>query len=240
MARFALITPASVVDRIADNIDPDVATKNGWRWLPYNVTKPNFDPVSQVREGPVISVNPTVEVTEVWTVRAKTQTELDSDAAEQVENTNQQLLQVASRRCVLTADITTGNTAFQNADGLALSLDPNKPYHFEFLVAFRSAATTTGLGLSVTAPASPQLLVYQRDIPTSLTAVGIQQGIANDGTTTNTAGIDLAATDRLARVWGLVSTGAAGGPLQLRFKSEVSGSNVQIRRGSGGFLRGLL
>jgi hypothetical protein len=49
-----------------------------WRWLPVVDTKPAFDPATEVREGPVITVNAN-DVTRVWTVRSKTAQELDDE-----------------------------------------------------------------------------------------------------------------------------------------------------------------
>ncbi len=38
-----------------------------------------FDPATEVRNGPDVVVSPTLNVTETWAVRAKTQIELDAD-----------------------------------------------------------------------------------------------------------------------------------------------------------------
>jgi hypothetical protein len=44
------------------------------------IEKPSFNPVTQVRTGPVISEDHTLEIrTLTWTVRAKTSEELDAD-----------------------------------------------------------------------------------------------------------------------------------------------------------------
>jgi hypothetical protein len=47
--------------------------------------------------------------------------------------------------CAILADIETLSAAFADAAGLALDLAPNTTYAFEFRIAFRSAALTTGL-----------------------------------------------------------------------------------------------
>jgi hypothetical protein len=75
---YALISPSNAVDRYSNNIDPTVLTKAGWRWLPVVDTKPAYDSGSQVREGPVVTVNAD-NVTRVWTVRSKTAAEIDAE-----------------------------------------------------------------------------------------------------------------------------------------------------------------
>lgn len=48
------------------------------KWLPLTVTDPPFDPETQVKEGPVITVG-AESATMVWTVRAKNAGELDAE-----------------------------------------------------------------------------------------------------------------------------------------------------------------
>lgn len=61
---------------------PDVSHKD-LVWLPFTpVLPPNYDPATQVREGPSYVVDiPGNSVTQGWRVRAKTQQELDAEAA---------------------------------------------------------------------------------------------------------------------------------------------------------------
>lgn len=78
MTIYAFVGPTDTIAQRATDIDSTVQTKPGWRWIPIETTKPAYDPVTQVREGPVITVE-TTRVTEVWTVRAKTAGEIDAD-----------------------------------------------------------------------------------------------------------------------------------------------------------------
>lgn len=84
MARFALIKPdGTTIDRMASDVDPTVATKPGFRWLPcLPVAQPSFDPLSEIVAGPAYTVNAN-DVTEVWTKRALTVPEISDrkDAA---------------------------------------------------------------------------------------------------------------------------------------------------------------
>ena len=76
MARFALVRPNDVVDRLAGDVDPTVQTKNGWRWLSCPaVAKPAFDADTQTVDGPAYSVGAST-VAELWTVRSLTAQEI--------------------------------------------------------------------------------------------------------------------------------------------------------------------
>jgi hypothetical protein len=78
---FALVDPLNVINRIQSDsyIDPTVNTKLGWRWLPIETSGDGpVDPETQVRDGPVYAVRPD-KVTETFSIRAKTPTELAAD-----------------------------------------------------------------------------------------------------------------------------------------------------------------
>lgn len=75
--RHALVSPQDAVVRIGSNINPNVQTKPGWRWLPVVVSPaPNSDPAIEIVEGPTYTVGAT-QVTEAWTKRSLTAQELD-------------------------------------------------------------------------------------------------------------------------------------------------------------------
>lgn len=122
------------------------------------------------------------------------------------------------------------NTTVTLADvGLSFAAVSGTDYEFEFKVAFRTAATTTGIALALSGPATT-LLAYVIRIPTSATAesVGYRNAFATELLTT---AIDAAATPRLAVVSGLVRA-SAGGTVALRFRSEVAASEVRVLSGS--------
>jgi hypothetical protein len=68
-----------VVVRIEANIDPSAGTKPGYRWLPVEDTDPSHAPATQMKTGPVVTVE-AARVTRVWTVRDKTAQELAEEA----------------------------------------------------------------------------------------------------------------------------------------------------------------
>jgi len=86
MTTYALVGPGDVIDRRVSNIDPNVQTKPGWRWLPSPSTaRPSFNAATEIVEGPAYTVNEN-DVTEVWTTRDLTAQEI-SDAKDAAVNT---------------------------------------------------------------------------------------------------------------------------------------------------------
>lgn len=84
-ALYALIDTTGAVSEMRDfaTAPPNLARK-GIEWRPVVITDPAFDPVTQIRTGPVDTIFPT-QVTRVWTVRSKTAQELDDDKTAQVD-----------------------------------------------------------------------------------------------------------------------------------------------------------
>jgi len=134
-----------------------------------------------------------------------------------------------------TADQSTTGTAFVNSTYLVFDAPANARILFMFYVIFQTAAVTTGIKLSVNCPSGYVICCYNTRIPTSTSAwtFGMQRA-PNTGVATT--GIDLANTNTLAIVEGVLITGATAGTLCLSFASEVSGSSVTIKAGSIGLI----
>ena len=130
----------------------------------------------------------------------------------------------------LAADVTNNTTTLANVTGLALALAANSTYQIDGRVMFQTATTTTGIRLTQTVP-SGATVVAQWNTPTSLTASTLANQRAADAGATTTA-IDTANANTLATTSILVITAATAGNLQIRFASEVSGSNAVAKAGS--------
>jgi len=63
--------------RFRSGIPPALLPAKGMRWLPITITNPSHDEATQVKKGPVLTVN-SDNVTRVWTVRDKNAQELDA------------------------------------------------------------------------------------------------------------------------------------------------------------------
>lgn len=74
----AFISPDNVVLKIEENIDPNVGTKPGYRWLPViDKQRPSYDPNLQIaKQTTTLNKN---NVTRGWTIRQKTKIEIDDD-----------------------------------------------------------------------------------------------------------------------------------------------------------------
>lgn len=80
---YALVGPQDQISVRSDRIDPNVQTKTGWRWLPVKIVRPTFDPETQVRVGPVTTIE-ALQVLDTYSVRAKTTEEIDAEKDAQV------------------------------------------------------------------------------------------------------------------------------------------------------------
>jgi len=130
----------------------------------------------------------------------------------------------------LAADVTNNTTTLANVTGLAIALAANSTYAIDAKVMFQTAATGTGLRLTQTVPTGATV-VAQWNTPTSLTARTLANQRAAD-TGAATTGVDVANANTLATASLLVVTGATAGNLQIRFASEVAGSNAVVKAGS--------
>jgi hypothetical protein len=184
-------------------------------------TKTNFE--YQI----TVDFTPNLELPEIWAG--------DIDWPYHLTQALRKIDEVYPRRVKLTVDRTNSTTSLANATGLSFTVEANKTYAFEFYIRFRSAATTTGIQLSVNAPASPTALVFNIETPTSNTAITDSIRRAAD-TGAATSGIDSADVDTLAKITGLLVNGANAGTLIVRFASEVGASTVTIKAGSIGIL----
>jgi hypothetical protein len=141
----------------------------------------------------------------------------------------------------LEGDITNSTTTLSDVSGsansaFAIDISASTTCYFNFTVAFQTAATTTGIKLAVNGPDSPTYVVYETKIPTDAAGSFHVEQCTTWDCGSATSGIDAANTSRLANITGVVSRGATGGYLTLRFASEVAGSTVTILKGSYGMV----
>lgn len=130
----------------------------------------------------------------------------------------------------ITSDVTSSSIAFADATGLALALAANKLYRFEFVVVYSSSATTTGIGFTLTGPATS---LYAAKAEISGQAGGGTDSIfaghmtALSSTQVTSGAVVATSTKYLAIISGLLRT-TASGTLQLQFRTEVDTSQVAI------------
>lgn len=82
----ALINPSNEIDRVEENINPNTGTKSGWKWLPVEwQDRPVYNPKFQITKGPEYVVEST-KVTVLWSIRDKTEEELENDKSSTINN----------------------------------------------------------------------------------------------------------------------------------------------------------
>lgn len=75
---WGLVSPENEVVREEQNIDPDVATKPGWRWLSITeLPSPIYDSKLQILEGTNYNILEE-SIEKYWSVRDKTPEEIES------------------------------------------------------------------------------------------------------------------------------------------------------------------
>lgn len=122
----------------------------------------------------------------------------------------------------------SSNSSFTNL--FTIPILANEVWSFECYVYFLTAATTTGIVLQGDSPASP--VASQLSLVTGETATAIRNLVGAQGVAlVGTAGL---ATVLEARLSGTIENGSNAGNLVIKFRSEVNGSAVTVKRGSWG------
>jgi hypothetical protein len=132
-----------------------------------------------------------------------------------------------------TADQSTSSTNYGDVTGLSFAAAANTDYAFEFNIVFSTAATTTGLGLTMNGPAGANAVTYKSEIATTTAAEQTLFATAYSASNLTTS-IDTANANRIGRITGVIRNGATAGTVTVQFRSEVNGSSVTIRDGSWG------
>jgi hypothetical protein len=78
MAEYALVGPADEIRTLARDVNPDVGTKPGWRWLPVERSEDHYDPETEILEPETVAVAKDRVVVK-RTARAKTAEELQHE-----------------------------------------------------------------------------------------------------------------------------------------------------------------
>lgn len=141
--------------------------------------------------------------------------------------------QGAGAVAALAAD-TTARTLTTLADltGLGFPVVAGGVYRFEGRIAFRTAATTTGIRLGLTCPAFT-VMAATVNIPFAADGqAAMWHGVINSsGDSVVSTGVPVANVDQLAIITGIIIPSAAGN-VQIQYASEVNGSGVIVRQGS--------
>lgn len=133
---------------------------------------------------------------------------------------------------VLASDVVNNNgtaNTIANVTGLSFSVTAGETYHFEFIIPYTAAATTTGSRWSISGPGSPTLLNYTSQYTLTATSMTTNYATAYDipaasNATSLTAG-------NVARIAGFIKP-SANGTVIARFASEVASSAITAKAGA--------
>lgn len=131
---------------------------------------------------------------------------------------------------VLSGDRVNATTSYVNITDLSLSVAASARYLVDCILPYNASATTTGIGISWTGPASPALASGQMVAGLTAATVGGTTIAGNDtgGATTASS----ATSGNVATFRGVWSNGPNAGTLQMRFRSEVAATNaITIKAG---------
>lgn len=135
------------------------------------------------------------------------------------------------RYAYTSSDISKTTTTYTDVTGLTFAVAANKDYEIKCSIIYRSALTTTGIGIALNGPASPTLVAGQFTSNSTATAFNGRSFNAYNGTG-KTTGVQVANTDTYGLFNAYFRNGATAGTLALRYASEIGGSSVTIRTGS--------
>ena len=143
-----------------------------------------------------------------------------------------------AQTAVMTATQANSTTTVANVTQLALPMVANGVYQVNCFVTFKSAATTTGLGLYFTSPTGCRCMC-EMVVPITSTAVASQLRVIypNAATATNTGlvvgtGVTAIDSNHTARISGIIRNGANAGNFQIQFRSEIANSAITLQIGS--------
>jgi hypothetical protein len=168
---------------------------------------------------PVIDVNAQGQITSVSTVSASGTSWIES---------------------VSTADqATTSSATFTTISQLNFAVVAGSRYRLEYLIMFRTAATTTGIGFTMnTIDTAAGTFSLSVSMPQGADAANQTFGgtINSFGDTVVSPSVQTANANFIAIIGG-VFVASASGTIALQFRSEVNGSQVTVAAGSSGLRR---
>jgi hypothetical protein len=130
---------------------------------------------------------------------------------------------------ILAADVANNTVTLAPVTGLAFAANANTTYLVELIGAFQSAASTTGIALALDIP-SGTVSGHGFHLISTNGMNGFDQ-IADNAVIGATGGTRAPNVNIPISARFLVAIGAAGGTVQLQFRSEVAASAVTMKAG---------
>jgi len=128
-----------------------------------------------------------------------------------------------------TADTANSTTTLADATGLSFPVEANKDYLIEGFILWDTSATSVGIMLSATAPASPTYLAGHYITDAANGTPDSSSFNANNVVVTTSA--SPFTSGNIARLGCILRNGSNAGTFQIRFAAETTGT-VTIKAGS--------
>ena len=129
----------------------------------------------------------------------------------------------------LASNNTVSTTAFADVTGMSFVAAANTTYIVDVFGAYQTAATTTGIALTLDVPSGT--IIGNNIVLTSATAVGGTEVIADAASTGATTGVRAANTNTPIQARFTIAVGGTGGTVQLKQRSEIAASNTVLQAG---------
>lgn len=130
------------------------------------------------------------------------------------------------------------STTLTDMTGLGLTVEANTKYTFEYKGSFTTAATTTGMVVSLNGPAVVSGGLRASIMVQTASSAIVAGAITSYNSPITGTGSQGASSHCFFSIEGTIEVGASGGTLIPRYASEVSGSGVTVRAHSFGQLLG--
>ena len=121
---------------------------------------------------------------------------------------------------------------------MTITVPANKTALFRMYVPYNSAATTVGIGLSMTVTGSPTTRSFNRYTPTNATGTPVRANIASDD-----AGAINPTTGSASTTYGIEMNGvvkAAGSACVVQLRMAVGGTPANVTLNAGGSMEATL
>ena len=132
----------------------------------------------------------------------------------------------------LGADVVNNNATLNtlaDVTGLSFPVTAGITYRFEALIAYTSAAATTGSRWTINGPATPTLLSYTSAYPTS--ATGQTNNYASTYNSPAASNLSSLVNGNIAILTGIIRPSVSG-TVVIRFASEIANSAITTKAGS--------
>jgi hypothetical protein len=131
----------------------------------------------------------------------------------------------------LVTDVTNSTVTMASLTDFAVPVAAATAYMLDYTIMFASAATTTGIQIGVTGPASPTSVLIVAE--TQITTTTWQTATATAyGNLTASTGVSTITVPNLCRVKIVLLNGVNAGTVQIQFASEVAASAITVKAGS--------